>query len=335
MDTRKHPRPALFLFILAVLLPGWSSAGITYEGVVVFGDSLTDTGNKFAETGDAKTPPYSDLPGFFLVADGLYARGGLHHSNGATWIEQFARPLDLGDAVRPALRDPGVATNYAYGGARARPGGVIPVIPNENKHLPDQVGQFLADFNMGIPTEALYVVFIGGNDIFDATVVLDLDPSSTTSLEILDLAVASVDEQIRLLHDSGARKFLVITAPDLGITPAVRIVDEELAGGFGIITGAATDFSDYYNFMLAGTLLSLGALPDIEIITYNITPTFRDLVNNPSDFGLENGTGLCVMPDVPPYACKKPDDYVFWDGVHPTKVTHGIFAAEVAELLAE
>jgi phospholipase/lecithinase/hemolysin len=333
MKTQKHPYPTLLLFILSVLLPGWLSAEIAYDGVVAFGDSLTDTGNKFAETGDAKTPPYRDLLDFFLVADGPYARGGHHHSNGATWIEQFARPLDLGDAVRPALRDPGVATNYAYGGARAS--GVIPVIPNENKHLPAQVGQFLADFNMGIPTEALYVVFIGGNDIFDATVASTIDQTGTTSLAILDLAVDSVDEQIKRLHDSGARKFLVITAPDLGITPAVRIVDEELAGGFGIITGAATDFSDYYNFMLAGKLLSLGALSDIEIITYNITPTFRELVNNPSAFGLENGTGLCVMPDIPPYACKKPDDYVFWDGVHPTKVTHGIFAAEVADVLSQ
>lgn len=335
MNTHKHPRPALLLFILTVLLPGWSSAGITYESVVVFGDSLTDTGNKFYETGDAKTPPYSDLPGFFLVADGPYARGGHHHSNGATWIEQFARPLDLGDAVRPALRDPGVATNYAYGGARARPGGVIPVIPNENKHLPDQVGQFLADFNMGIPTEALYVVFIGGNDIFDATVASTIDQTGTTSFAILDLALQSVEAHIDLLHDFGARKFLVITAPDLGITPAVRIVDEELAGGFGFITGAATDFSDYYNLMLGFKLASLATLPGIEIVTYNITPTFRNLVNNPSDFGLENGTELCVMPDVPPYACKKPDDYVFWDGVHPTKVTHGIFAAEVAEVLSD
>jgi outer membrane lipase/esterase len=124
MDTfTKHN---FILLILAVLFPVCSNAA-PYSGIIAFGDSLTDTGNKFAVTGLTNTPPY-DLLDAFRVPDGPYTHGGLHHSNGATWIEDFSIPLGLAGAVRPALRNSGNATNYAYGGARARAGSPEPAL---------------------------------------------------------------------------------------------------------------------------------------------------------------------------------------------------------------
>lgn len=49
----------------------------------------------------------------------------------------------------------------------------------------------------------------------------------------------------------------------------------------------------------------------------------------------QNGLHPCVMPNIPPYTCKQPADYVFWDGVHPTKTVHGIIADEVGMLMAD
>ena len=118
MNSIKHPHLA-FLLCLSFLYTGSASADFAYDGLVVFGDSLSDAGNKYVVTGLSNTPPY-DLLDPFLVPDGPYTRGGLHHSNGKTWVEQYAKPLNLGGLVRPALRNPGKATNYAYGGARAR-----------------------------------------------------------------------------------------------------------------------------------------------------------------------------------------------------------------------
>ncbi len=56
-----------------------------YDGIVVFGTSLSDPGNAFALLGATNTPP-DYLVDPLLVPAAPYARGGQHFSNGATWI---------------------------------------------------------------------------------------------------------------------------------------------------------------------------------------------------------------------------------------------------------
>ena len=321
-------RAGILILLLQLLLPSFAAAGSGSNGLVVFGDSLSDTGNKFYITGFANTPPYSELLDFFLVADGPYTRGGLHHSNGATWIEQYARPLSQGGDVRPALRSQGKASNYAYGGARARPD--LEIISNSNQHLPAQVDTFLADVNHSAQADSLYVIFIGANDIFDAVVALTLDPSGATSALVIKKAIKSVATEIGNLSAAGALNFVVLNAPDLGLTPAIKLIDAMFSPVPGALVMAATGFSMTYN---AGLDTALMSAPGVEII--DIFTEFQKLIENPQDFGLSNSEDACVTPEQPPYSCRNPDSYVFWDGVHPTKVAHGIIADVVAEALAE
>ena len=360
----KHSSAAALL--LSALLPPVSQAG-EYSTIVSFGDSLSDTGNKYADTGLSNTPPYDLLDEFRLPA-GPYTRGVLHHSNGATWIEQFARPLNLGGAVRPALRNSGRATNYAYGGARARDGSPEPELTaclgdNNNLHFTDQVTTFLADVNSEAPGDALYAVFIGGNDVADAVRVLPCDLTGVTSVQIIGGALASVQSNITNLYIAGARNFVVMNVPDLGLAPAFNPPLNNVPGA----SGAGTCFSLLYNFgtqpgspvppgcgfpagipglvdLVAGLEASL---PGIQITSVDIYSKFVQLVYAPletepqiatyDDCGFdEEGWPLpctCVMPNMPPYACKKPDNYVFWDGIHPTRATHGLISAEVEAAL--
>src|SRR2546422_10941668 len=90
--------------VLTVLLavPGWAAAQSRFSGIVVFGTSLSDPGNAFALSGEAATPPDFMLDPL-LIPSAPYARGGHHFSNGATWVEQFARSVGLRDGVRAAL----------------------------------------------------------------------------------------------------------------------------------------------------------------------------------------------------------------------------------------
>ena len=344
------------LLIACLLTPVGIHAGTDFNSLVVFGDSLSDPGNKFALTGLSNVPPY-DLLDPFVVPNGPYARGGHHHSNGATWIEQYARKLDLGDQVRPAYQMDSDATNYAYGGARARDVSQDepPLLGQEvlnNKHLLDQVTQFLADVGGEAPADALYVIFVGGNDIApDAVTAAILDPS--LSIQIIVAALTSVSDNIVDLYFAGARNFLVLNAPDLGLTPSVQIIDETFFPGEpDPVIDAASCLSFLYNFGtpvpcvpagidipgLDGVLDQLEANPLLDGIRINRINIFAQMyafVTDPDAFGLTNVTDHCVKPNVPPYACKSPNSYLFWDGAHPTKMVHSIIADFVAAELAE
>ncbi len=105
----------IFLSILLFFCIANAYAERDFDGVVVFGDSLSDPGNVFVVTGMVSVPPFnaSNIP------DAPYARGGMRFTNGPTWIEQLSRKLHLRGGTGPALRSPAF-TNYAFGGARAR-----------------------------------------------------------------------------------------------------------------------------------------------------------------------------------------------------------------------
>ncbi len=304
---------------LALMLaaPGWAAAQGS-GGIVVFGTSLSDPGNAFALLGATNTPPdYSVDP--FLVPDRPYARGGQHFSNGATWVEQLARPLGLAGSVRPAFASNAGATNFAVGGARARAFGDAP-------DLSRQVGAFLSGSGGSAPSEALYVVEMGGNDLRDALVAATDD----ARFLIIGDAIGSIARNIAALYGAGARKFLVWSAPDLGLTPAILGLDQLRPG-----TAAGASFlSQTFNFHLDLALADLAHFPGISIRRLDAFGKLHDIVNRPQDFGLSNVNTACITPSVAPFACTDPDEFLFWDGIHPTGAGHAIIAHEAATALA-
>ena len=311
--------------LLAFLLvtPSWTAAQSTFGRIVVFGTSLSDPGNAFALTGQATTPPYHALDPF-LVPDAPYTRGGHHFSNGATWIEQFARPLGFAGNVRPAFQASSAgASNYAVGGARAHE-------DTPSLSLSTEVSAFLADFGGVAPPDALYVVEIGANDIRDALAAFPAGGISEAAA-IINAALNAIGTNIGVLHAAGARNFLVWNAPDIGLTPAVRILD-------GLIPGAAQVASALtlsFNSGLDVALLRLtGALAGIEIMRLDVHQKLNDLIAKPQAFGLKEVHAACVTPNLPPFACQKPDEFLFWDGIHPTRVVHAILAQHAASVLA-
>lgn len=322
MKTTFVKRPALMSLALALVLlvPGLAAAQTTFGRIVVFGTSLSDPGNAFALRGGTNTPPYDTLDPF-LIPDTPYTKGGHHFSNGATWVEQFARPLGLAGNTRPAFQGSSAeATNYAVGGARAREDGI-------NVDLPAQVNTFLNVFGGAAPSDALYVVEMGGNDIRDALVAF---ASGNDGSAIIKDAVTAIGNNIAALYAAGARKFLVWNAPNLQLTPAIRTLDS-LSPGAGQLAALLTDS---FNQGLNDVLGSLTALPGIVIVRLDVHQKLNDLVENPAAFGLTVVDKACIMPNIPPFDCQTPDEFLFWDGIHPTKAVHDIIAQEAASALA-
>ena len=274
---------------------------------IVFGDSLSDSGNAFVILNAVTVPPFQSL-----VPAAPYARGGLHFSNGSTWIEQLALIDHANPSADPALRAPGVFSNYAVGSARARLAGPY--------DLTGQINRFLTDFGGAAPAEALYVVWIGGDDLRDAVVALATDQSGATSLAILQQAIAAIQNDLLILYGAGARNFLVLNAPDVGLAP------EAILGG-PVVQFYASLLSSQFNVALEQMLSGLQAGLGVPIVRVDIFALLHEVVADPAAFGLTDVTDPCIRVNSTgqPF-CKRPDEFLFWDGTHPTVVGHEIVA---------
>jgi len=322
--TRAKSWLASILLAFVALAPTWAAAdGLRrpFGQIVVFGDSLSDPGNAFALTGQHLTPPTFGMTTpeelLTLVPDAPYAKGGNHFSNGPTWIEDLGRAIGLGASVGPAFA-PGHpnASNYAVGGARARPVGDF--------HLAIQVNEFLGDVRGHAPSGALYVIALGGNDVRDALQLAD--PT------VIAAAIGSIAQHVQILYGAGARKFLAWNSPNIALTPAVRAV-AAVTPGVDVL-GAATALSFGFKQGLDATLAQLSAaLPGIEIVRFDAFTEINNIVANPARFGLNDVTTACIQPNVPPFECRQPDRHLFWDGIHPTRAGHAIAAVLVGKAL--
>ena len=301
-----------------------------YSGVVAFGTSLSDSGNAFALAGGTSTPPDYDLNPF-LVPSAPYARGGHHFTNGPTWVEQFARALRLAGSAQPAYRSESrVASNYAVGAARAcntmNPGTI---------DLAEQVQAFLTDVGGVAPSGALYVIEMGVNDVRDAIVAAlavlqgggSMNQAVQAALPALLCAQQAIQTQVATLYQAGARNFLVWTVPDPGLTPAVRALGPVAMEVAGFLTVT------FNNQMLLPMVQGLEQGLGIDVAILDAFTLLHQMNAAPANFGLTNTTNACVMPNDEPYFCQAPDEYLFWDGIHPTRAAHGFVAQEAARVL--
>jgi phospholipase/lecithinase/hemolysin len=316
MLVQQRVRGFLRVSALAVALvaPALASGQPGFNRIVTFGDSLSDSGNAFVLLGQVSVPPY------LLIPEAPYARGGLHFSNGKTWIEQLATDLAMNPSAGPALRGAAAFSDYAVGAARARPAGLF--------DLATQVGLFFGDTGGTAPPDALYVVFIGGNDLRDALVALATDPSFATSMQIVTQASTAIADNVAALAAAGARQFLIANAPNLALVPAVRVQGP-------LAQGAAQFLSVTFNQALAAALANAQtALPSITVATFDVFGVINAVVAAPATAGFTDVEHSCITPNVIAQAvCDHPDAFLFWDGIHPTRTGHAVLAQEAKQTL--
>lgn len=295
------------LFALVVLAPASSVLAGQPHRFVVFGDSLSDPGNAFVLSRKLEVPPFDDL-----IPDAPYARGALHFSNGATWIEQLSLLEHALPSAGPGFLRPKAFSNYAVGGARARLPGPV--------DLSAQVRVFNDEFHGHAPAGALYVVWTGGNDVRDALEALAKDPTGAASGFIIQQAVFSIRDNLLVLFGSGARKFLVPNAPDIGLAPAVRLLGPAVQGAASFLSA---QFNGGLELMLQGLESGLG----VEIVRLDVFGILHEIVAEPEKFELTDVTAPCIRLNVTVHAfCERPGQFLFWDGIHPTVAGHRILA---------
>jgi phospholipase/lecithinase/hemolysin len=304
------------LMACAVCAPVAAAAQSVAPRMVVFGGSLSDGGNLFALQKQNNVPPSYDLdatpPGIppTYVPNSAYARGGHHLSNGPTWAEQYAKARGWAPDAAPAFAssDPR-AGNFAVASARARSNSATP-----NVHMAAQVGAFLQRSGGSAPNDALYIIDFGGNDVRDA--LFGAGPQALAD------ALQSIASNLSTLYGAGARHFLVLNVPNISFLPSV------VAFGPAAVEGAL-QATQFFNQQLEGVLGQFDVLPGIHIHRFDLFAATSDLHDNPASYGLTNVVAPCITPDVAPYFCQNPDEYFFWDGIHPTRAVHAILAQKV------
>jgi phospholipase/lecithinase/hemolysin len=222
-----------------------------FSRLIVFGDSLSDTGNFYSLTGGYPPPPY---------ANGRF-------SNGSLWVEYLAD--DLGTPLVPG-------DNYAVAGAMTGHGnsndGFLGMI---YPGLQDELAAFLATEPPGdADPQALYIIWTGANDIFVA-LASQGDPET-----LIRDGVANTVHAVQLLRADGARHIMVPNIPDLGLTPY------GLASGQ---SDAITRLCAAYNRALKSALLALSDA-GIATIRPDAFATLRTMVRHQAQFDFTDVT---------------------------------------------
>jgi outer membrane lipase/esterase len=284
---------------LLFLLPSTVSA-THFDGVFIFGDSLSDTGNVALLTPERSGPPTSNL----FIPDRPYPSG--RFSNNGVWVD-FAAPT-FGFSAVPSLVPGG--TNYAFGGARTGPlgAGVVPSLLTQFfvLHLPSHP----------ISANALYIIAGGGNNARDAFNAIALCMGNATCINTVIGTAAfqfaqDINEIVEALEAGGARHILVWNVPDIGETPILR--PNPVTRTLGEMLAAA---------MNAELLLRLADDPHVQI--FDLFTLVNEAVS--SEFGFLNTTDACGAHP----ACD-PARFFFWDAIHPTSGGHALLAQLVLQ----
>ena len=82
MKSKRNTGITYTLLVLLSLFWGALAHGANYSNIVIFGDSLSDSGGVFNRYKVQSTPPFQ------LIPSAPYARGGHHFTNGQTCENQ-------------------------------------------------------------------------------------------------------------------------------------------------------------------------------------------------------------------------------------------------------
>lgn len=213
-------------------------------------------------------------------------------SNGPVAAERLGNRLGL--PLGPSLLG---GNDFAFGGAQTGTGNINAALNGTG--VLGQIGMF-AGGGGSFNNSSLVMLWAGPNDFFAAPV-----PAT------IGTAISNLSLSIQQLYGLGARHILMPNMPNLGITP-----DGIASGNPGGLTLLTSLFNAALDSMI-GTME--GLLGGLDIIEFDAFSFVNDVVANPGAYGFSNVSQRCLVGLV---ACANPDEYLFWDGVHPTAAAH-------------
>lgn len=245
-------------------------------------------GDSLSDTGNAFTATRG------LVPPPPYFDG--RFSNGLIWVDYLAQDLGL---------NPSPNTNFAFGGATTGSGNtILPRLPG----LQQEVDGF-TQANPTADPNGLYIVWAGGNDFLGGGVT---DPTGP---------ITNLSKAVTSLAGVGAQNIMVVNLPNLGLIP-ISSSNSQVSSTLSYLSGT-------YNSGLAQTLNALKPQlgTDVNLTFLDTNSLFNQIITNPAEFNFTNVTDACLSV----LSCvsgnqNEQNQYLFWDGIHPTTAGHQLIA---------
>jgi outer membrane lipase/esterase len=293
-----------------LLLAGTAFAQGTPRAVVI-GDSLSDPGNIWQATGGAGIPYPPQL-------------GLRRFTNQLVWSEYlFGSTGNFFSMAGPNAGN----VNYAFGGARTD--ALVANPPGTGTQL---ATYFARGGRFG--SNDIATIWAGANNIFQGLQVAQRNPLTATQVMggVATASAGDVGAQVRSLAVAGAPTIAVLNLPSFALLPQFNLAS---LGGSAQAAQLAGVSSAIFNAALASQLAGVAAAnPQANIVQVNIEGLFDAAIANPGAFGFSNVSGACVFtPSCVAGGAAAQDQFLFWDGVHPTGAAHRLVSAAVAEYL--
>ncbi|KAJ3095081.1 hypothetical protein HDU97_007312 [Phlyctochytrium planicorne] len=278
------------------LLVSSQVANAAIQKIVQFGDSASDTGRAFAMTKDNGPS----------IPSSLFWQG--RFSNGPVWVELVTGGKNI------------TLDNYAVGGATTSDKLVQGWLGNKFGeplradgnifHVPgvdSQINDYLSKPEPMNKDNILYSIWASGNDHFDND-ILKLNKTGDY------YAKAQYDEWVQL-SNAGAKNIMVVVPPPKSLF--------EIQYGLELHLLAA-------KFQLQHWGVKFGL--------FEVPLTFVKMVAGSPFYGFKGGPDAFCCTDCfsgPPVGkvCPTPDDFILWEGIHPSAKAHRIVAEDATNFI--
>ncbi|KNE69738.1 hypothetical protein AMAG_14280 [Allomyces macrogynus ATCC 38327] len=276
-----------------------SSTGPTFDRVVSFGSSSTDTGNVYALTKGAWPRP-------------AYFNG--RFSNGPTWVEYLV-PLVGAHELRDFAYGGATTDNTLVQGWTGAEGDVA--VPS----VMDQIRMFASEEGKEKVGRTLYAVWVGNNDFYYTNATVDPDLVTDNILR----AVQTLDELHAVNDLTPNHHTLVMGMVNWDHTPYFVAQPAEVRNAFQAAANS-------YNASLASKIEQYTNTASTRRATFvptaHIVPA---IYADPEAVGFPRDTDGTPWLDVPD---ADPDAQVYFDQFHVTTKVHALFAQAAAAALA-
>lgn len=284
-----------------------------YSDVIIFGDSLSDTGNIAGAITPNLPPPYFDN----------------RISNGPLAVDLVAGLLGH-DASAAAVG----GNNFAVVGGN--------LLGDDLADLSSQISRYLDREQNAVDPNALYLLFMGGNDMRDLRDIASVEVAA----ERIQLIVAALERELERLSALGAEHFLVVNAADIGRIPQTLVLNEVTPG----IAARTSDYVEQYNTRLLAAMENFVARSETTLRLFDVFSELNKILDSPGLYGFTVATAGCFNPmgDIDPFGFEfdrrcdsglfpiiQPnfEGFVFFDSIHPTAAVHQLIGDALIERL--